>query len=88
LATSVRMDHETEKLLDRLAREAGSSKSEVIRSAVRLAAKQPKRSPRSGRPYDLLRGIVGSVKGGPSDLSERTGEGLRRVLASRRHRQA
>lgn len=86
MATSVRMDSETERLLGRLAREAGSSKSEVIRLAVRLAARRQRRVPRSGRPYDLLRGILGSVKGGPPDLSERTGEGFRRVLAGRRSR--
>jgi len=86
VATSVRLDPETERLLDQLARESGSSKSDVIRLAVRLAAAKPRRARRSRRPYDLLKGIVGSVRGGPDDLSERTGEGFRRVLAVRRPR--
>lgn len=88
MATSVRMDPDTERLLDRLAREAGSSKSEVIRLAVRLAARQPRRPPQSRKPYDMLRGIIGSVRGGPPDLSERTGEGFRRVLRARQRRRS
>ena len=88
MATSVRLDADTEMLLVRLAREAGSSKSDVIRLAVRLAARQPRRKPWSKQPYDLLRGIVGSVRGGPLDLSERTGEGFRRVLVDRRRKRS
>ena len=87
MATSVRMDPETEKLLDRLAQEAGTSKSEVIRFAVRLAAKERRKPQRGRRPYDALRGIIGAVRGGPSDLSERTGERFRELLLqSKRYR--
>jgi hypothetical protein len=84
MATSVRMDLQTERLLDQLARERGLSKSQVIRDAVRLAARKARPSGRAPRPYDAFRGILGSVRGGPRDLSERTGMSFRRVLASRR----
>lgn len=83
MATSVRMDSETERLLDRLARERGSTKSEVIREAVRLAARRGRGAPKSARPYQAFRGIIGSVRGGPVDLSERTGQGFRRHLLDR-----
>ncbi len=84
MATSVRMDPQTERLLDQLARESGLSKSQVIRDAVRLAARKPRSSERAPRPYEAFRGILGSVRGGPPDLSERTGTTFRRLLASRR----
>jgi Arc/MetJ-type ribon-helix-helix transcriptional regulator len=79
VATSVRMDNETEKLLDSLAQEAGTSKSEVIRMAVRLAARERNTS-RAQRPHHVLRGIIGSVRGGPKDLSEQTGKRFRDLL--------
>jgi Arc/MetJ-type ribon-helix-helix transcriptional regulator len=88
MATSVRMDAETEKLLDRLARDRGSTKSEVIREAVRLAARRQRPSRRTSRPYDAFRGVIGAVRGGPPDLSERTGEGFRRLLVERRVRRS
>lgn len=84
MATSVRMDLQTERLLDQLARESGLSKSQVVRDAVRLAARQARPSGRAPRPYDAFRGILGSVRGGPPNLSERTGVTFRRLLANRR----
>lgn len=83
MATSVRMDPETEKLLEELARERGSSKSEVVREAVKLAARTRPRPRPAARPYDTFRGAIGVVHGGPRDLSERTGERFRRLLAGR-----
>jgi len=77
------MDLETERLLDQLARENGVSKSQVIRDAVRLAARKARTTGRAPRPYDAFRRIIGSVKGGPPDLSERTGTGFGRLLANR-----
>ena len=86
MATSVRMDLETERLLDQLAREHGVSKSQVIRDAVRVAAGKARSARRAARPYDAIREIVGSVKGGPSDLSEATGAHFRHLLAGRKAR--
>ena len=80
MTTSVRMDSETERLLNDLARERGSTKSEVLREAVRLAARDQRRRRGARRPYDAFRGVIGSVRGGPPDLSERTGERFRRLL--------
>jgi len=74
------MDAETERLLEGLARELGATKSEVIREAVRLAAARRRRPRSAPRPYDAHRGLIGSVRGGPPGLSERTGERFRRLL--------
>ena len=51
MATSVRMDLETERLLDQLAREHGVSKSQVIRDAVRVAAGKARSARRAARPW-------------------------------------
>ena len=83
MATSVRMDGETERLLDQLARERGLSKSQVIRDAVRSAARRNRRPGRASRPYEAFRGILGSVHGGPVNLSEGTGSTFRRLLSER-----
>ncbi len=83
MATSVRMDPATERLLDRLANARGSTKSEVIRDALRLAARTERSPRKSPRPYDAVRGIIGSVRGGPSDISERTGQLFRSLLLDR-----
>jgi hypothetical protein len=83
------MDAETERLLENLARERGATKSEIVREAVRLAARR--RRPRSRvaeRPYDAFLGVIGSVRGGPPDLSERTGERFRKLLLDRRRKRS
>ena len=77
------MDAETERLLEDLARERGSTKSEIIREAVRSAARRQRRPRLAERPYDAFRTVIGSVRGGPPALSERTGERFRKLLLNR-----
>jgi len=88
MTTSVRMDAETERLLEDLARERGSTKSEIVREAVRLAARRRPRSRIAVSPYDAFRGVIGSVRGGPPDLSERTGGRFRKLLLDRRRKRS
>jgi len=83
MTTSVRMDPETERLLERLARERGSTKSQVVRDALQLAARKARHPRRADLPYHALRGLIGSVRGGPPDLSERTGQRFRQLLLDR-----
>jgi hypothetical protein len=80
------MDAETERLLENLARERGSTKSEIVREAVRLAARRRQPSRIVERPHDAFRAIIGSVRGGPPGLSERTGDRFRKLLLDRRRR--
>ncbi|MCL6640316.1 MAG: ribbon-helix-helix protein, CopG family [Candidatus Rokubacteria bacterium] len=84
MPTSVRLDAKTERLVRALARRTGRTRSQVIREAIhRLAAEDA--GPRSAATaFELWRDAVGCVEGGPPDLSERTGERLRALLA--RHR--
>lgn len=83
---TVRVDTKTERLIERLARKRGRTKSEVIREAIGILARTTEEQEKSERPYDALRDLIGSVHGGPSDLSVRTGEQFRRVLSVRRRR--
>jgi Arc/MetJ-type ribon-helix-helix transcriptional regulator len=80
---SVRLDPETRKLLNRLARERRTSRSEIVRQGIRLVANQGE-MPAVVRPYDLIRHLVGSVDGLPADLSERTGEKFYELLKRQR----
>jgi predicted DNA-binding protein len=82
MATSVRLDLETERLLERLARTRRSSKSAVLRDAIHLLAK-PESKAGEATPYELALDLIGCVRGGPSDLSQRTGERFRRLLRER-----
>jgi hypothetical protein len=81
---SVRMDARTESLLGRLARKRRQTKSEVIRDAIGVLAKQEEKGTEKKRPYDLVAHLIGCVKGGPRDLSVRTGEKFRQMLVERR----
>jgi hypothetical protein len=38
------------------------------------------------RPYETVRDLIGSVHGGPTDLSVRTGEQFRRMVHAKRRR--
>jgi predicted DNA-binding protein len=75
MPTSVRLDAETTRVLEELARSRSVSKSDVLREAIELLAAQERVVP-----YDRVADLVGSVRSGPRDLSERTGELFRKLL--------
>ena len=83
MPTSVRLDQETERLLQRLANRASRSKSEVIRLAIESLAREELAGDEQNRPFDLVSDLLGVVADGPDDLSERTGDRLRALLAER-----
>lgn len=84
MALSVRLDPGTERLVEKLARQRGQTKSEVIRDALGRLAEQEKGADGGKRPYDLVAHLIGCVRGGPRDLSVRTGEKFARLLVNRR----
>ena len=86
MPTSVRLDAKTESLVARLARRKGQSKSRVIRDAIHAYAKTETavREPESA--YEALKPWIGSVKGLPPDLSERTGDKFYKLLIERKRR--
>jgi hypothetical protein len=86
MPTSVRLDAKTESLVARLARRKGQSKSRVIRDAIHAYAETETavREPESA--YEALKPWIGSVKGLPPDLSERTGDKFYKLLIERKRR--
>lgn len=83
MITTVRLPAETEALVRRIAKRTGQSKSEVIRDALALLAERDGGGDVT-RPYDAVAHLVGCVDSGGLNLSERTGEGFRRLLEKRR----
>jgi hypothetical protein len=79
MPTSIRLDPATDRTLEALAKRHAASKSALVRRAIEelLAREQL-------TPYERVADLVGSVSGGPEDLSERTGEKLRALLAEHR----
>ena len=81
---TVRVDVKTERLIQRLARKQGRSKSEVIRDAIGVLARQVQGQEETERPFETVRDLIGSIHGGPPDLSVRTGEQFRRMVQAKR----
>jgi len=79
MPTSVRLDPETERALEQLARSRSVSKSEVVRQAIELLAAQAQEAP-----FDRVADLIGCVRGGPPDLSEDTGKRFRQLLSDRK----
>ena len=77
---SVRVSEKTHGEVARLARTTGRTESAVVREAIEeyVDRKPPV------RPYEALRGLLGIVQDGPTDLSERTGERVRKLLLAKR----
>jgi hypothetical protein len=73
--TTVRLDVKTETALQRLTVRRGQTKSEVIRDAIaRLAGEEDEQVTAAQR----LRSFIGLVDSGGQQLSERTGQKLRK----------
>lgn len=85
MSISVRLDTKTENLVNRLARRTGRTKSEVIREALRAFARAEADGEAGSSPYEAIAHLLGCARGGPKDLSERTGEKLRKLLHARAH---
>ncbi len=86
MPTSVRLGPKTERLIERLAKKKSQTKSEVIREAIEVLARQEIGPPAAGSPYETVADLVGCVAGGPPDLSERTGKKFLGLLAQKKKR--
>jgi Arc/MetJ-type ribon-helix-helix transcriptional regulator len=80
---SVRLDQKTESLIRRLARRRRQTKSEVIRDAIGVLAKQEDKGTPKTRPYERVAHLIGCVKGGPRDLSVNAGKKFSEMLVER-----
>ena len=83
MSLSVRLDQKTESLIERLARRRRQTKSEVIRDAISVLAKQEETGAAKSHPYDLVAHLIGCVKGGPRDLSVHASNKVREMLVER-----
>lgn len=83
MPTSVRLDRETENAITRLARKTGRTRSDVIRDAIALFVRSGRAGTPPKTPYEAMAHLIGSIKGAPPDLSERTGEKFRKLLLER-----
>lgn len=85
MAFSVRLDHQTEQIVDRIARRTGRTKSDVVRSAIRRLA-DDEEPPPANSVYDLIADIVGIADGGDRHYAARSEEVLREMLKPRREK--
>ena len=84
---SVRLDAKTERLIEGLARKRGQTKSEIVREAIGAVAQQQTNGSDSAKhPYEAVKDLIGCVRGGPPDLSVRTGEKFRQLLVRKNPR--
>lgn len=86
MPTTVRLDPETESIVQRLARKTGRTKSSIIREAILRMSETDAAPKPGGSLYDQIADIVGVGHGGPSDLASRSEEILRDLFARRRAR--
>ena len=88
MPTSVRLEPETERLLERLAKEKSQTKSEVIREAIETLAERESKSNQHENSLEKIQDLVGCVRGGPKDLSSDTGRKFREALVKNRSKRS
>ena len=84
MGTSVRLPARLERLVSRVAKERGSTKSEVIRSVLTVLEHEGRAPHARPTPYEAMKHLIGCASGGPPDLSEKTGKKFRAMLVRRR----
>ena len=83
MPTSVRLDLDTEKLLDRLARQRSQTKSDIIREAIYALAADDKAVSSRQTFYESIRDLVGCTESGVGNLSEQTGKRFRDLVLTK-----
>lgn len=84
MTISVRLDAKTERLLSRLARVTGRTRSAVIRDAIHRLGERADGSTSAVTTYDRFADVIGIVNLGPGDRAARSEAILRARFASRR----
>ena len=83
-ALNVRVDSETAAFLERVARESGLTKSEVVRQALATLRERGAR-PSAAAPAAAMAHLIGCWDSGGMRLSEHTGERFAQLLRERNH---
>ena len=81
---SLRLDADTEQLVNRLARSRRQTKSAVVREALRAFSKAESAPPSGATFYDTIAHHVGCFDSGGMNLSEKTGRRLTQLLIERK----
>jgi hypothetical protein len=82
---SIRLDPETQAIIEELAKRTRRSRAFVVREAVaRYAATEPE----AQTAYEKLRPLVGIVHSGRGDLSQHTGRKLTELLRKKKAERA
>jgi hypothetical protein len=69
MAMSLRLDPETEALLERLAKTRGRTKSDVLRDALHRMADEDIGKSTDNGPWSLVSDLIGIADDGPQDLA-------------------
>ncbi len=83
MPTSVRLDPETEALLDQLAQTRRRTKSDILREALRRLAQDEQVKEVDDGPYARVADLIGIAQGGPDNLARRHKQAFRDLLASK-----
>ncbi len=78
---TLRLDQQTRRRIERIARRRGVSASQIIREAIRAHVDRQEQ----GSPYEQIADLVGLVHGGDARRSVNTGRRFRQMLARRRN---
>jgi hypothetical protein len=81
---TLRLDEKTRLRIGRIARRKGLSTSELIRLAIEAWSQ---REEPAGAPYAAMTDLVGVVRGGNPQRSEKTGRNFAKLLRKRNARQ-
>ena len=84
MGTSVRLPARLERLISRVAKERGVTKSEVIRNVLTVLEKEDQKVRGAATSYQAMKHLIGCASGSPSDLSTETGKKFRGMLLRRR----
>jgi hypothetical protein len=83
-ALNLRVDAGTAAFLERVARQTGRTKSEVVRDALEALRKE-EAQPKAAPPSETMAYLLGCWDSGGMNLSERTGERFARLLQERKN---
>jgi Arc/MetJ-type ribon-helix-helix transcriptional regulator len=81
---TLRLDPEIRRRVERIARRKRASTSEVLREAITTWVE---REDGAITPYESIKDLIGSVRGGDPRLSEDTGRKFTELLRARRKQQ-
>ena len=84
-AMALRLDDRTKRRIARLAARRGTTRSALVREAIAALVEKEERQA-AVRPHDLVKDLLGSVRGGDPDRSTDVGKKVRRMLKGRRPR--